>query len=167
MACVCGFYADALATKIGRGPLPEALDKARKAPRRRRSTPRSGSARRRGRWTRGGTRRRREGAGRGGGHRARGRRAARAVVRGAGGDGGRGHRRRPARLRSGPGLVQVAQLEAEPRRARPSRGRRSAPAPTPPGAAPATRTLVVATAAWCCGACDALCSRLRARCRWK
>jgi hypothetical protein len=28
VACVCGFYADALATKIGRGPLPEALDKA-------------------------------------------------------------------------------------------------------------------------------------------
>ena len=28
MACVCSFYADALATKIGRGPLPDALDKA-------------------------------------------------------------------------------------------------------------------------------------------
>ena len=28
VACVCSFYADALAAKVGRGPLPEALDKA-------------------------------------------------------------------------------------------------------------------------------------------
>jgi len=30
VACVCAFYADALASKIGRGPLPEALDTAAK-----------------------------------------------------------------------------------------------------------------------------------------
>ena len=149
--------ADALAAKIGRGPLPRRWTRPRRA--------RADGGRRRAAGRRGGTVGGRaadaapaEGVGRGGGHRARGRRAARAVVRGAGGDGGAGT---VVALALDPVLASYkAQLEAEV--ARDFAGPPFGAGADSIGSGAGDADAVVATAAWCCGAADDACSRLRA-----